>query len=187
MAVLIRSRLLHLYMLTSIVNSLLFSSFRPQPISPAKGLADDILKKASRPQGRQNRVAVEQCIGALSEKAKEFPNRYLKPNVESGAWRTIWTSVSADTLPGRILKSTPSNILGGDSWQVYSKNIDQTENVVFWKNFRLRMIGKARVSKKTAEGYEITINGLEFRWGTKGCPESLGTIGKDASAMGKSW
>merc|ERR1712232_236102 len=52
--------------------------------------------------------------------------------------------------------------------------IDGTKgtNIVYWKEFDLRMAGLASLSPlNDNDGYDLQIRGLEFRWGASGCPE----------------
>ena len=123
-------------------------------------------------QSPSARRRVEDCILRLQEKASKNAN--LRQRIKLGAaYRTIWSTVTASTLPGQVLRQAPNKILGGDSWQIISKDGRRAENIVYWKtigDFSLRMAGLADLKPlpPASNGYELIIKGLEFRWGAKG-------------------
>lgn len=149
----------------------------------------DLMREVSRVQSPKSRKKVEAAIAELGELANARPAAYKKP-VTPGAYRTAWSTVTSDTLFGQILRQTPSTVLGGPSWQVISSDRTKSENVVYWPNLGLRMAGLASLSPiaqnapKKRVGYELTIKGLEFRWGSTendGLPEQLGLLGAQQS------
>lgn len=128
-----------------------------------------LLQAASMRQSITNRIKVERIIDELIPVALENPQTMRKP-ILSGSYRTVWSTVTGDNFVGVLLNHPPSNILGGPSWQV----IDGTKgtNIVYWKEFDLRMAGLASLSPLDGnDGYDLQIRGLEFRWGADGCPE----------------
>ena len=65
----------------------------------------------------------------------------------------------------------------GSSWQVVLPDLRTSENVVFWRQLGLRMVGRAEISSFTEPntnlpGYSLVIKGLEFRYGESGVPEA---------------
>ena len=154
----------------------------PTPtVEQAKGR---LLKGLSRRQSSPARAEVESAIEQLV--ACGAP---IKRPFQGGVFRTVWTSVSANTLLG--VGSSPSLILGGTSYQVIDPAFSRAENVVLWKlgALRLRMVGGANLAPEAATGsraYGLSITGLEFRWGaggsySSGCPEQRGLMGAEAA------
>lgn len=136
-----------------------------------------LLETVRLPQSKKNRVAVEALISELKQLASLNPRDCLKP-LAGGSFRTVWTSVSADSLLGMLLKQSPANIAGGDSWQVMDKGLTIAENIVYWKPLNVRMVGRAAIkpfssgNSKGMAGYDLTIKGLQFRYGVMGVPEA---------------
>lgn len=150
-----------------------------------KSRTKEILSRANHPQSLQNKLAVEEAIEELYKMGVKNPSRYQMA-ISSGSWRTIWTTVTSNSIVGRLLGAPASNILGGRSWQVLSKDLDCSENIVLWPSTGIRMAGQARIAPSSSPpGYALTINGLEFRWGADGCPEATGLIGDAAVQDGK--
>jgi hypothetical protein len=133
-----------------------------------------LLEAVDKPQSAKARALVEKHINALSKIASENP-RVLRMPVAGGVWRTLWSSVTSDSFVGTVLKLPPSNILGGQAWQIISNDLKEAENVVYWKRLgNTRMIGLASTRPTTLSkdqpGYDLIVKGLEFRWG----PQTLG-------------
>jgi hypothetical protein len=114
------------------------------------------------------------------------PSLYKKPIV-AGAWRTVWTTVTADNVLGVVTRSTPQSVIGGIAWQIFSNDMKTSENIVYWKSTGLRMAGKADIQtfKNQGEslqekfGYFLLIRGLDFRLnGKKSVPEAAGVLGE---------
>jgi len=146
-----------------------------QSITPTKTKPNPVvlplLEAASRTQSILNRIRVEQILEEeLIPIALKNTITMQKP-IQSGSYRTVWSTVTGDNFVGVLLNHPPSNILGGPSWQI----VDGTQgtNIVYWKNFDLRMAGLASLSplQNKNDGYDLQIRGLEFRWGAGGCPE----------------
>lgn len=153
------------------------------------------MKQISRPQSRKSRQKVEQVIDELNGVANANPAVFKKP-VTPGAYRTVWSTVTSDTLIGQLLGQKASVVLGGPSWQVISPDRSKSENIVYWPVLNLRMVGLASLSplqqnypKGTkSQGYELSIRGLEFRWGSEennGLPEQLGLLGDQQNHQGR--
>lgn len=145
---------------------------------------DNLIALVNSKQSYENKVKVEKEIKRLSSLADSNPT-LLKKSIEPKSWRTIWTSVTANTLIGSSIGNKPSNVLGGLSWQVFSKNMNSVENIVYWKALQLRMVGIADIELiDNNKGYNLYIKGLEFRWGlnnnNNNIPESIGIIGNEA-------
>jgi len=134
----------------------------------------DLLQACKAVQSQQARRRVEDCILRLQEKAAKKQNGKLRQKVKLGAaYRTIWSTVTADTLVGQALRQAPNRILGGDSWQLISKDGRKAENIVYWTLFGLpisvRMAGLADLEPlQASNGYDLVIKGLEFRFGERG-------------------
>lgn len=143
-----------------------------------------LLGAASKTQSITNRIHVERLINELTETALQNKATMCKP-IQPGSYRTVWSTVTADNFFGFLLNNKPSNVLGGPSWQIVSDDMKKGTNIVYWKDFDIRMAGLSRLSplKKGGGGYGLTISGLEFRWGAGGCPEKEGS----SSNVGKSW
>ena len=142
--------------------------------SPASFEVQDLLQACKAVQSQKARRRVEECILRLQEKATKKENGKLRQKVKLGAaYRTIWSTVTASTLFGQALRQAPNRILGGDSWQLISKDGRKAENIVYWTLFGLpisvRMAGLADLKPlQASNGYELVIKGLEFRFGEKG-------------------
>ena len=157
----------------------------PASSLPVKSRAILPLLEAIRlPQSKQNRVKVELLIEELSAKAIKNKSTMKRP-IQSGSYRTVWSTVTADSLIGTILRKPPSNVLGGPSWQIISKDKTEAENIVYWDFCDVRMAGLARLSPLPSpnDGYSLSICGLGFRWGANGCPEK--DQAKNDSKQGK--
>eukprot|EP00596_Hydrurales_sp_CCMP1899_P005812 CAMPEP_0119042750 /NCGR_PEP_ID=MMETSP1177-20130426/16127_1 /TAXON_ID=2985 /ORGANISM="Ochromonas sp, Strain CCMP1899" /LENGTH=223 /DNA_ID=CAMNT_0007009743 /DNA_START=137 /DNA_END=808 /DNA_ORIENTATION=+ len=145
-----------------------------QPINTAKlalnNVVKSILDNIRLPQSTVNRMKVEQNIEDI-EKFLGNNNKNMRKPIADGSYRTLWTSVTADNLLGKLLKQSPSCVAGGPSWQIVNGN--SAENIVYWEGLSLRMAGLAAI-KQSIEGqyYDLIIKGLEFRWGSKYSPES---------------
>ena len=152
-----------------------------------RSLSDSLLRSIGMVQSRESRKTVEALVSELALTASKHPNVFLKDIKVGRAYRTVWSTVTSDTLAGFLLKQKPSNILGGDSWQVIDQSGMKGENIVYWRigNLGIRMVGlsdlKPLGSKK---GYELIIRGLSFRWKLMNkdeiIPESNGLMGADA-------
>lgn len=144
-----------------------------QPHSAVQSL----ISLSVRPQSKENRKLVESQIHVVSELANHKTAQYKKSSI-AGAWRTVWTTVTSDNVIGNILRNKPSNILGGESWQVVDSDERRAENIVFWEAFDLRMAGLAAIQTFSdtngTKGYILSINGLQFRWGQRGVLEKAG-------------
>lgn len=130
-------------------------------------LKRELINAVALPQSTANRLMVEEIIQDLQVCAKASRKTYLR-KLEAGSYRTIWTSVSADSLIGQLLRQTPSCIVGGISWQIINKELTTAENLVYWKAIKIRMVGKADIvpfASSEEVGYDLTIKGLEFRYG----------------------
>ena len=142
--------------------------------SPASLEVQDLLQACKAVQSQKARRRVEECILRLQEKAAKKQNGKLRQKVKLGAaYRTIWSTVTADTLVGQTLRQAPNRILGGDSWQLISKDGRKAENIVYWALFGLpisvRMAGLADLEPlQASNGYDLVIKGLEFRFGERG-------------------
>lgn len=152
-----------------------------------RSLSESLLRSIGMVQSRDSRKTVEALVTELSLTASKHPNIFLKDIKVGRAYRTVWSTVTSDTLAGFLLKQNPSRILGGDSWQVIDKSGSKGENIVYWRigNLGIRMVGlsdlKPLGSKK---GYELIIRGLSFRWKLMDkneiVPERNGLMGDDA-------
>jgi hypothetical protein len=152
--------------------TLISQSYALRTISDVKR---DVLKSIKLQQNKVNRKTVETLITELGELSKKSPKEYLKP-VMPGSYRTLWTTVSADNLLGQLLQQTPDSIANGMSWQIINKDLTIAENIVYWDVINIRMVGKASISaftdtRKGVTGYDLSIKGLEFRYGEE-IPES---------------
>lgn len=150
------------------------SSARTRQLSPD---VQALISACQVPQSGAARKAVEACIERLEAQAQQSQNTRLRQKVKLGAaYRTIWSTVTADTLPGQVLRQLPDCILGGKSWQCISPDGKTAENIVYWRMgslLSLRMAGLAALSPLSGgvantNGYDLTIKGLEFRWGPAG-------------------
>lgn len=167
----------HVVSFTSFLDSALFqvtkasSSLSPKPPSPNK-IALPLLQAASKSQSVTNRIRVEELVEELTKAASQRPFLLRKP-IESGSYRTVWSTVTSDNFFGFLMNNPPSNVLGGPSWQVVSEDMREGTNIVYWKDLDIRMAGLARLSPLPGgvAGYSLQISGLEFRWGAGGCPE----------------
>lgn len=163
---------------------------RPKIASTTTAASDReaLLNAVNQVQSRQNQKKVEDLITKLADKANKDKKK-LKQNVKAGtAYRTIWSTVTAGTIIGQVLRQKPAAVLGGDSWQIISKDGEKAENIVYWPFFGdkgIRMIGLAdlRPLPQGQIGYTLIIKGLEFRVGMKNnIPEVDGTdAGSDKS------
>ena len=140
--------------------------------APPSAEVQQLLQACQEVQSPAARRKVEDCILRLQEKASQNAN--LRQKIKLGAsYRTIWSTVTASTLPGQVLRQAPNKILGGDSWQLVSKDGRKAENIVYWTIgnwLSVRMAGLADLKPlpPASNGYELIIKGLEFRWGDKG-------------------
>ena len=157
----------------------------------------NLIEEVSRVQSSHSRKRVETAIQELTQIADSRPAAFKKP-VAPGAYRTVWSTVTSDSFFGQILRQTPSNVLGGPSWQLISPCRTKSENIVYWPKIGLRMAGLAdlsllqqtnKASNKKRTGYALTIKGLEFRWASdenNGLPEQLGIMGEQQRSSGQS-
>lgn len=123
----------------------------------------DLLSLTKQRQCPQNAIAVEGKINELRELAALYPKECRK-SISPGSWRTVWTSVTSQSILGTLFQSTPASILGGLSWQTVSTDKKTAENTVFWKQVGIRMIGLANLTfTESADAYDLAIAGLEFR------------------------
>jgi len=147
--------------------------------STARTTTDALLSAVTKPQSQRNREVVEAEIEKLAALARTKPQ--LRKQISPGSWRTLWTTVTADSIIGQLLSQSPSQVLSGQSWQTFNKDFTKAENIVSWRlpnGMDLRMCGAADIKRdKLNEGYELSIRGLEFRWG-----EQDGTSGSTAKA-----
>lgn len=157
----------------------------PKNFKMSSTIASSIIQAVNKPQSSSNRLAVEREINFLASKAAKDPKKFKKPIRTGSAYRTLWSSVTADNIIGQIASQKPSVILGGDSWQVISKDGKKTENIVFWDfgfDIGVRMAGLADLSPlgRNEVGYNLKIRGLEFRVGkANDVPEKRGLMGSD--------
>lgn len=173
--------LLLLSLLASCANGLTVLSYKSgrvirsaQQLSPG---VEQLLNACRVPQSPAARKAVEACISRLEGQAEQKGNAQLRQKVKLGAaYRTIWSTVTSDTIPGIVLRQLPDCILGGRSWQCISSDGKAAENIVYWRFgslLSLRMAGLAALAPLSGEsagrnGYDLIIKGLEFRWGPGG-------------------
>ena len=149
----------------------------------------ELLEAASQPQSSKNRRIVEDLMASMEIAAKKKPASLKKP-IAPGNYRTVWSTVTADSFFGSILRRKPSCVLGGPSWQLISKQMLTSENIVYWPFLDVRMAGLARLSPleknggKNSKGYCLQISGLEFRWGADGCPEREDMLGAPSTTAG---
>ena len=77
-----------------------------EPLSEIQRTKASLLAAIRRPQSSQHRVEVEAAIDRIHGLAKRAPREFLRP-LEPGSFRTVWTTVTADTLLGPLLGHTP--------------------------------------------------------------------------------
>lgn len=66
----------------------------------------DLLEAVRRPQSPIHLRQVETIIERMNSLAKSSPRDHLRP-LQSGSYRTVWTSVTADSVLGPLLGHTP--------------------------------------------------------------------------------
>lgn len=157
---------------------------------PVSSDVQALLQACQAVQSPASRRIVEEFILRLYEKTAQKQNENLRQKVKPGAYRTIWSSVTSDTIPGLLLRQAPNSVLGGDSWQLISKDGRKAENIVYWslgKWLSVRMVGLANLQPLVgSNGYELVIKGLEFRWGPRGyLPEVYSEPSQGASGGAK--
>jgi hypothetical protein len=123
----------------------------------------DLFNAVNRIQSKKSEIAVENIVTRIADKAKTNVN--LRQKVKAGAaYRTVWSSVTASSPIGEILKQRPCSVLGGDSWQIVSEDTSKVENLVYWPigpDISLRMAGLADIFPiSSINGYELIIRGL---------------------------
>lgn len=166
----IRMQILIVLFVNLISSLSLFKASKPRNTDLIKQVSY-ITNLPNIPQGFKERVFVESCIADLSQIASLQPDLYKKKIAPNSAWKTIWTSVTADNVFGILTRSSSSSILGGKSWQVFDSKFQKAENIVLWDlpyGYKLRMCGLAGTvpfaDKAKGMGYDLEIRGLEFRW-----------------------
>lgn len=189
---LLLARVLFVLYVFSRSTSSALSVFSGAKKTATKSNVQQLLEAVSRPQTFGNRRIVESLATDLTNQANSNSRLYKKP-IAAGAYRTVWTSVTAASPIGILKRDKPSCVLGGKrcvyyaiilcyytmlctilltlpsplvshSWQLIDKNLRYSENIVFWPFFNLRMAGLARISPKSGVvGYDLAISGLEFR------------------------
>ena len=65
-----------------------------------------LLAAIQKPQSRLHREQVESVIDRIHSLAKKAPREFLRP-LQSGSYRTVWTTVTADSFFGPLLGHTP--------------------------------------------------------------------------------
>jgi hypothetical protein len=149
------------------------SARRTNPL-PRASTVQDLVTAVAQVQSPQSKRVVEKLIDELAAQATQNPRALKQAPRVGAAYRTVWSTVTACTLPGQLKRETPAAVLGGDSWQVISADGKKAINMVYWPllgKVGLRMIGFADLAPlpgKGQVGYALAIKGLEFRWGPRG-------------------
>jgi hypothetical protein len=165
------------------------SPFTVATTTTAAADREALLDAVSQVQSRQNQQKVECLIALLADRANLDKKRLKQPIKLGTAYRTVWSTVTASTPIGQILRQKPAAVLGGDSWQVISKDGKKAENIVYWPllgDKGIRMIGLAdlRPLPQGANGYTLIIKGLMFRLGRRdNIPEVDGTDASDDTSF----
>ena len=183
--------LIHLFGIILSVGALFFparTSSIPSSLLKASTQKDVLFTVLTKPQSRENERRVNELIAELGYQAKMQPRLYKKKLSTGESYRTVWSTVTASSPLGWILRQPSSVVLGGDSWQVLAKDGKSSENVVSWKvgGTNIRMIGLADLYPlRGKNGYDLIIRGLEFRLcNTGNVPEKDGKIGDLARREG---